>query len=188
MLKTLFDWILSFFKSKSPSKPQGDYDLFYPEELQIYRYFNGKEIISVDPMVLHRKVFSKGEDLRVDWMVARSSSNDAAKSYLNYVLKIRDIFNVKSLEEGGLDEVSTVDLLDHFLEFCEIKKKASNPTPIQPTETSQPTPISSGVTKEESQPIPNSSPTGSVEKEFGSVKQEQLPLVPEQPSETSLPV
>lgn len=170
MLKDYFyrviDWFASFFR------PSPD-DVYHPRERLIYRYWTGKEEKSGDPMTIYKRMMEVGPALSIDIKVATSPSKDAKKAHDGMMTHIRNIFGVSSLEDGGLSEIETAQLLDHFLRYCErIKKKQSGSATISTpsvdsipiSEAKSPVtapPLDSGSTvSETSTDVLGSSPTG----------------------------
>lgn len=146
MLSRLLRFILGWLE-KTPTQPEAraqpvnqesteKYDLFMPEERLIYHYWNGQDIVAMDPLVLYKKMQQVGPELSIDMVVAHSASKDANTAHTGLVVKIRNIFNVKNLGEGGLSEFETVQLLDHFLIYCESLKKNMSSYATSPMVTS----------------------------------------------------
>ncbi len=151
----LFKWIGSWFS------PKDEYSFYFPGEMSIYHYWDGQKKVSADPMTLYKKLMSVGPELAVDIQVANSTlvkNEDSIKANNSLIRKIREIFSVKSYEEGGLTEAATANLLDHFLIYTEVVKKNSNPSLTSSTLED------SKVSSVESQPIIKSSESGSTEK------------------------
>lgn len=139
-------------KSKGPSC-----DVYRPTERVIYHYWDGGKTVSADPMTLYRKVMEVGPELSIDLTVANSPSKDSGEAHRKAVEKVRTVFGVKGLEEGGLTEAESLDLLDHFMAFCEALKKNSSRSPTSPAATSATTASSSAA----GSPTPSSSGSGS---------------------------
>lgn len=163
----MFNW----FKKKNNI---ASYNAYKPKERAIYFYWDGKKEVQADPLVLYKKIMDFGPELSVDLKVSTSLSKDASSHHDSLISKIRKIFSLTSLEEGGLTEMETIGLLDHFLAYCDSVKKNSSPSVMSsnPTEDS----INSFL---ESQPTSNSSDSGSVSKESTTEEQEQSPMVQE---------
>lgn len=173
MLRWLARWLLRWLLRPAST------DLYHPKERLIYSYFNGEKVIRADPLILERKLMSVGPELAIDIKVSRSISQDAAKSHTEVVKKIRDIFNVKPLEEGGLTEVETVSLLEHYLEYTDSVKKNSSLIATPAMETSVPSvPSLAG-----SPPTPSSSASGSTGNENSTDGPGLSPTEPELPKE-----
>ena len=151
-LKRIWEWLSGLFARRG-----GSHDFYRPGQRLIYRYWDGEKVITADPMVLYRRVSDVGPELSVDIRVTNSISKGAGKAYTNVLKKVREIFSVKSLEEGGLSETETLELLDHFLGYCDGVKKNSRSTLTTATETSAPSAPSSA----ESPPTTNTSASGS---------------------------
>lgn len=129
-----FHWLRSLLHRSSVEY----LDVYQPKERLIYRYFDGQKTVVADPLLLYRKVMGIGPELSVDLKVSQSSSKDAQKAHENAQMKIREVFGVLPLADGGLSELETMDLLDHFLAYCDRIKKNSSPSPTSPVETSAP--------------------------------------------------
>ncbi len=105
-----------------------DEAVYYPRDREIYSYFDGQSVRRADPVALYKKVMEKGPELSIDIKLSNSIHKDAGKGQENALVKIRDIFGLKSFEEGGLTEWEAAELLDNFLEYCETLKKNSSPS------------------------------------------------------------
>lgn len=131
---------------------------YQPQERQIFHYFNGEKVVPADPMILFRKVMAKGPDLDADMKAASFPGfNKGDEAYIKMTETLRGIFNIKSVEEGGLSGPELEELLNKFLDYCEWLKKKWNLIPTSATETSAPTASSSDA----SPTIPNTSDSGS---------------------------
>jgi len=124
-----------------------EYDLYHPKERLLYTYWDGTKEVKADPMTLHRKMSALGPALSIDIKVSTSQLKDAEVAQGKVIAQIREIFSLKPLEEGGLTEIETLELLDHFMVYCHnIKKKLnpfqtnSVPSPSLPTVPSTDTP------------------------------------------------
>ncbi len=131
-------------------------DIYRPKERLIYSYHDGKELRKADPMTLYKRLLAKGPELGVDMKVMASPLKEAPQAHERFLDKIRDVFAVKRYEEGGLTEVETLDLFDHFLEYAERLKKKGSPPPTLLTVTPDPS-ASSPV---ENPTTPNTSDSG----------------------------
>ncbi len=173
-MRGLFTKLLSLFKSDH-SVSEG---LYHPKKRMIYCYFDGKKDVKADPMVLYRRAMENGPELSIDLKVANIPNKDSAKAHKGAVEKIRKIFSLVSFEDGGLTELETLDLLDHFFAFCDgVKKNSSaSPTSVPSQEGSKPLPA-------ESPSISSSSVSGSTEKEPSIEPQEAFPMEQQLPSD-----
>ena len=160
-MRWLWDWVRSWLN-------RGDDDdaLYSLGERFIYRYNNGQKVVRADPMRLYKAVMQVGPELEIDIKVSKSPSKDAANAHQQALLKLRDIFAVKPLEEGGLTEIETFRLFDHFMAFCGVQKKSSSPPPTSPDAPSPPTPPSPA----EGPPTPKPSDSGSTASDSSSEK------------------
>ena len=125
-------WLKSWFRSQDP------FDAYQPGERLIYKYFDGTKMVRADPLVLYKWYAFHGPELLVDLKVSGSPSKDANSAHTSAVAKIREMFEVKTLKEGGLSDFEVMDLLDHFLYYCDHIKKKSNRlrTPSTPSAAS----------------------------------------------------
>lgn len=151
------EWILSFFQVKEEER----YDLYKPSERNVYTYFSGytkDTMVKADPVVLWKKVMDKGAEIDADWKAAATPQSKFAKGARENLIKnIRGIFNLKPFEEGGLSEWDATDLLIHFMTYCGMIKKNSNPLPTSSPNTEDST--SSGEANPPTQPSLDSGST-----------------------------
>lgn len=157
----MFDWFRKLFSLLFQSTGTDSYEVYKPKERKIYHYWNGKDTVSSDPMVLFKKLMAIGPELDVDFQVAASPHPDAMKMHSKALEKLRGVFDVKSLDkDGGLTETETLQLYNHFLTFAGMVKKnlSQSPTPQPESKDS----VSSSV---ECPPTPCSSDTGSTKSE-----------------------
>lgn len=155
------------------------YDTYRPREQLIYHYWDGQKMRSVDPVKVYKKMAEVGQELSANIRVSTSPSKGAAKAYESVVKSIRGIFDLQSFEEGGLTEIDTVGLLDHFLIFCGRLKKNTNPSSMSSTSLAD-SKISSA---EESQRITPSSDSGSIANDPSTEKLASSPTEPLSPGE-----
>lgn len=179
----MFNWLISWF-SKKEEKGAG----YSPKERQIYQYFageydsNGEQIFrKQDPMVLWKDLMEVYPFLDIDLKVARSQHSDNRKCWDHAVKTIRELFNVKSLAEGGLGEIETMELLDSFVDYVIELKKNSNQMPT----FSKLLVGDQQHSSEESQPTSNTLDSGSTEIELPTEKQESSCSELESPTEQS---
>lgn len=160
-------WLKTFFVSHTADS----YDFYHPGQRKIYRYFDGQKEVNVDPLLLYRTMMAVGPELQIDYKVSRSPSKDASKAHEEMLAKLRNIFQVKSLNEGGLTESELVDLWDHFLIYTETVKKNSRESVM----SSKPTVVSSDISAKP--PATSSfSDSGLTVKESVSAEPQPLPL------------
>lgn len=106
--------------------PEEQYDIYRPRERLIYQYFDGQQVIKADPIVIYKRLMARGPEIDIDRKVAASESKDALKAHDNLVSKLREVFEVKTLKEGGLSDTEVTTLLDHYLLYTDtVKKKVS---------------------------------------------------------------
>lgn len=175
----MFRWIKNLFGSNGHEA----YDVYKPAKRLIYSYWNGINQVQSDPMNLYKRMMDKGVELSIDVKLANSQSKDNKKGHDSLVNNVREIFRIKSFEEGGLTELEALNLLDHFLGYCEWLKKNSSRSPTLSNNS-----VDSTSSSEESPIISNSSASGSAENESFTEKPVPLPTALESPSEQSVPV
>lgn len=159
-------------------------DVYLPRERAIYSYFDGQQMRHADPMVIYRKVVSKGVEIENDEMATRVPGSKFALDAHNRLIKnIREIFDVKSMEEGGLGELECKVLLDHFWTYATSVKKNSSSSGTAQEETSPPT--VQPTNEAANQGTWNTSGSGSTEKENTTKEQDQSPTPSPSPSGSS---
>lgn len=176
---------LKRFFGKEPEEAPGSYR---PEEMQIYRYWNGTRTVAADPVALYKRVMDVGPELAVDMKVSVSPLKDAGAAYEKMVAKIRGIFNLPPLKDGievdgTLSDAAAASLLDDFLGWCEQLKKNLSPTPTSAEATSP----STASTREDGPPTSNTSASGSTASEPSTAPPSPSPTEPASPSEASTP-
>ncbi len=115
-----------------------DLTVFQAKNLRIYTYFNGTEMVKADPMVLFKKWMERAGDLDGDFAIIRVGQMGADEAYEKALGRIRAIFDIKPLVDGGLDEDSTFDLFYHFIRYIEEVKKNLKSLPTSPPTTESP--------------------------------------------------
>lgn len=174
----MWTWLKKLFSGAAAEETRRLPDTYKPTERVIYNYWDGEKMIRADPMVLFKAIMAAGADLWIDIKVSMSEMKDAPKAFDNAVKKIRGIFNVKSLTDGGLTEAETLNLFDSFLVYVEELKKNSKTFPTLPTATSVPLGNSTGA----SPPTPNTSDSGSTDNVPLTVAPSMSPSEPASPS------
>ena len=169
----MFDWLFNLF---APARDEA----YRPAERKIYRYWDGVTEVHADPMTLYQKFMDVAPALRTAGKIARSPSKGASEAQRQMVSLVREIFTVKSYEEGGLTYLESLDLIEHFMVFCDTLKKNTPRTPTPP-ETESP---STGPFREESSPTGASSPSGSSETDNGTGSPKPSGSEPPTPSES----
>ncbi len=140
-------------------------DIYRLDERMIYRYFDGQKEVAADPQVIYKRMANIGPELSVNIKVANSQHKDAGKAHNNLVAQIRGVFQVKPLDEGGLTELETAQLLDHFMIYIDELKKKSNLCA-----TSLSNSAATGPSSEESPATSNSSGSGSTASAFSTAE------------------
>ena len=176
-MKKLFGWLLGIFRRKLPPVEEERYDVYKPTERLIYRYWDGKEEHTADPLALYKKLMDVWPSLCIDMKVARSPLKDAPKAHDKALTQVRGVFGTQKMEEGGLSELETLQLLDHFLIYCEWIKKNSSMSAM-PSTLSEDFP----TTSEDAPPTSSSSVSGSTDTGASTEPPRPSPSVPESPS------
>lgn len=170
----MFSWLEKLlhciYERAIPKLQQGPYDLYHPKQRQIYQFFNGQQITAIDPMILYKRIMEVGPELDIDIKVANSASKDASKAYETMLEKIRKIFGVAKLDEGGLTEEETIALMDHFFAYIDQVKKN-----LRFSETSSDLSEASGRYSEDHPVTSNSSASGSTANGTSTVSAAALP-------------
>lgn len=172
----MLNWFLSWFR------PRDSFEVYAPKERLIYEYFDGRKQVKADPMVLWKRVMDRAAGIDADRKALDfPTSKFYRPSYDNLIKQIREIFQVKGLEEGGLTEPECIDLVDHFTTFVGRIKKKSNRPAISPPNTL-------GQGDSSSVPaVPTTEPSldsGSAVVESSTVEPNPLPSEPELLSES----
>lgn len=175
MLRRFWEWLTTW------SKPKDDLAVWSPQEREIYTYFDGTKLVKGDPQLLYRAMMEVGAELSVDIAVASSPSKDWRQAEDNAAKKIRGIFNLKPLEEGGLSTPELANLLKHFWSYCESVKKAESPSRTSSASTVAQTPTS----EDAKSPIAPGSPSGSIASAASTAVPVLSPMEPELPSAPS---
>lgn len=168
MIGKFISWLKSLFSSSH------SLDMYKPNERNIYKYHNGQSWIRADPMVLYKRIMEKAPEIQVEMSVSNSISKDAIKAHSDLINRLRGIFDIKTLEAGGLTESEVIQLFDHFMEYVDTIKKNSRKL-ATPQEESK----ASKTSSVEGPPTPSSSESGSTKSEDSSKEQEKLPTAVE---------
>lgn len=135
MLRRFLDWIRSWFGTSDTSIYDG-------ADKGIFVFFDGKETVHADPLVLYRRIMDVAPGLDADIKGGRSALKSAPACHLSAVDTIRDIFNIDHPVNdfdcsGTLTEIQCMALLDGFLKYCDSVKKNS---PLTSTSAEVPSP------------------------------------------------
>lgn len=147
----LSNWLFFFVKAmKETTKNQAETtknqaeiteepdNVFRPDERYIYNYWDGEKMVRADPMVLWGKFMTVWPELSVDIKLAFSNHSDSFKGRENITIKGRQIFSLKETGEGGLSGEQIMNLMDHFIKYCNHLKKNTSNSAISARETSPP--------------------------------------------------
>ena len=170
----MFAWLRSLFGKKE----EFALDLYKPSLRQIYRYYDGQKVVTADPLVIYKRLMDRGPTLAVDMKVSATTMKGNVKAHDDSLRKIREIFDVKPLDQGGLTEIETLALLDHYLVFEDVQKKIAPRRPTSPGETSP----SSSPSTDAAPPTPSSTDSGSTDAGPSTEPPTPPPSEPESPS------
>lgn len=130
--------------------PPKSFGMFKPTERLIYRYHDGERDRRGDPLELLRRLTGReGLSLEVDAKLATGATPEAPKALGRLVDAVRDVFGVKSLDQGGMTEAECLGLLFHFMQYIAEVQRDFSPLPTSPPPTDSPaangstTPVSS---------------------------------------------
>ncbi len=100
----------------------------------IYEFFDGTAFVTADPLVIERKLES---DPECRWDVHPRLAESGDQEAVGILVRAaRRAFNVPALEQGGLTEVETLNLMSDFYEWLETLKKNS-PDSLMPQESTE---------------------------------------------------
>lgn len=190
MFSRIWQWFASWF-TKTPALPQESFDLYFPSEREIYTYSpDGIHLRKVDPLPIYKRIMAIGPELSVDIKVSKSPMKDASKAHDEAIRKIREVFDLVPLDQGGLTEQEAMDLLNHFLAYCDYIKKNSSQYQTSPATTSSPisppSPPSGDAGSTHAPATMSSSDSGSTDKDSSTAMPVPSPLEQESPSEPSI--
>ena len=81
-----------------------------------YSYWNGQRMVSEESTVLCERIKPEFLAYQIDDRVSKAKwVEDAPKAHQSILRRIRKIFNVSPFDEGGLTEMETLGLMNHFL-------------------------------------------------------------------------
>jgi hypothetical protein len=162
LVSTIKGWF-----SKQPTSPIDDLfdrvDVYLPRERLIYQFFDGQVLRAVDPMELYKKVSPKLGIIAADSKAVKIPQSKFAKdAHDRLIALIRELFDIKPLSQGGLTELETLAVFDHWWDFTCTVKKNSSPSQTGAEATS---PSTASATEEaKDQGSWNISDSGSTEK------------------------
>jgi hypothetical protein len=102
----------------------------------IFVYWNGQKIVKGDPMVFWRSL-QQHEDYREDdfKLIQVEGLRNQIFGKLSGV--VRDVFGIKTAEEGGLTELECLDILRSYIEYSGFQKKSGEEIQTLPSTTEQ---------------------------------------------------
>lgn len=95
-------------------------------ERDIFTFWDGKEERSLDPLPIWRALWGHPLDLETEMKFAWGEKVDQKtkdESFGKVLDIVRDVFELKRFEEGGLTERETNDVLVSYFSFMEDLKK-----------------------------------------------------------------
>lgn len=101
----------------------------------IFKYWDGKRTRLADPMVLYREIMAHDEFKMDDFKMI--TVKDLFPTIVGRLAKVsRDVFKLKTAEDGGLTDMEAVQNLRAFIEYSGLQKKSteSPPTSLPSTE------------------------------------------------------
>jgi hypothetical protein len=162
----MLSWLFNWFRRRGVGV-----DYYHPGERKIYSFWDGQKRVYVDPTPLYIKVMENGPEIAADTKVATTPCGGTIAAQKSLDAKLRKIFDVKPLAEGGLTDAEVTDLLNHFLLWTERLKKNSPPSsspassivpdcpaPMPPLSASGSTTNASGIASPAPSPMERVSP------------------------------
>lgn len=126
----MFGWFWNLFSSK-PAEG------FLPCEQEFFPYWDGRRMRKGDPLsIMFRLSADEGLNLEMDLKIASLPDPGAAQAFSNVCKAVRQAFDVKPFDEGGLLDINCKELLLTFLRWNEKKNPLppSSPTYFPPTQ------------------------------------------------------
>jgi hypothetical protein len=117
----LFDWLaemIEFFKNWIFRTVVNKHRL-------LFRYWDGSRYVSADPFVIFRALVNTEKfDPETDIKALQIPDPKIISKKISYIAEgVREIFNLKPFDQGGLAELECVNLLTQFSEFMNAVKK-----------------------------------------------------------------
>lgn len=97
----------------------------------IYRFFDGQRMRSVDPLRLYREILMH-EDYRADdWSMSRVDNRAVKLAAIARLASVwRFVTDTDTAEDGGLSDAECYSLIGEFVQYSEEQKKSTVQTPI----------------------------------------------------------
>lgn len=98
----------------------------------LFRFWNGSRFVSSDPFVLLRRLINTDKfDPDADLKKLKYPDPKIVTEKIGFVAEgVREIFEIKPFEQGGLTELECVQLLMTFSEYLDTVKKNGVSNPI----------------------------------------------------------
>lgn len=106
----------------------------------LFRYWDGSRFVSADPFLLLRRLLNTDKfDAELDLKKLEIPNAKIVTEKIGFIAEgVREIFDLKSYEKGGLAELECVQLLMEFSSFLErIKKNGASSLISLPSTGSQ---------------------------------------------------
>ncbi len=175
MIAKFLKWMLSFLEkseSAAPPAPKEDdflLSLYQPQERLIFKYFNGKEVVSADPMVLFKRYAAVQGDfnhqiraIAAGWKP--STGDDSLALHTKVTDTMRQILDLPPFADGGLSDAEVGNCFAQFIQYSQVVKKNSSLFPTPPKDLSTYTKLFSA----DSPPTKDSSASGRTETEVST--------------------
>ena len=124
-----FGWLINWWKNRAREKSRA-----------IFRYWDGKKERAIDPMLAWQGLISDVE-FNLDTHPAQIDRGEIEAIQVGS-RTVQRVFAVKPVDEGGLTQLESLDLLVDYFDYLDTLKKNINPMPTLP----QPTALPSSVT------------------------------------------
>lgn len=100
----------------------------------IFKYWDGKRTRLADPMVIYRELMANDEFQMDDLKLI--TVKDLFPKIVGRLAKVaRDVFKLKTVEEGGLTDMEAVQNLRAFIEYSGFQKKSTESPQTSPQST-----------------------------------------------------
>lgn len=113
--------------------------MFTEQEMKIFTYHNGKELVQADPGRLHRLLYAKSDGLYGQWVEEWNDDSavvgsDAVEKLLPLVCEVFGLQPYNFEAKSGMLEDEILDVLDSFILWRHAKKKSiANSQPCAPS-------------------------------------------------------
>lgn len=110
--------------------------VWFSRSRMIFKYWDGRRTRLADPMVIYRELMANDEFKMDDLKMI--TVKDLFPKIVGRLAKVsRDVFKLKTVEEGGLTDMEAVQNLRAFIEYSGLQKKSTESPPTSPQCTEQ---------------------------------------------------